>query len=183
MNEKSASGRNPVATLSIAEGYRPGLIGEITALHAVTYSQSHGFGRAFECKVASELADFVTRLDRPGNRIWYVADRGQTAGRERILGSVAIDGEDLGGDRAHLRWFIVDASCRGLGIGRRLLEQALDFVEQGGFDQTRLWTLSGLDAARSLYEHAGFVLLEEYDGDQWGVRTVEQTFGRPSRSS
>lgn len=27
---------------------------------------------------------------------------------ERLVGSVAIDGEDLGNNEAHLRWFILD---------------------------------------------------------------------------
>ncbi|WPH96169.1 GNAT family N-acetyltransferase [Klebsiella pneumoniae] len=41
----------------------------------------------------------------------------------KIVGSLAIDGEDLGQQEAHLRWFILDDSCRGTGIGRRLLSE------------------------------------------------------------
>lgn len=176
------------ASMSIVEGYRPGLIGQVVALHATTYSQWAGFGRIFEAKVASEFAGFVTRLDRPANGIWHAADG------DRILGSIAIDGEDLAdgegpsgegpsGERAHLRWFIVDPSSRGTGLGRRLLDQALAFVDERHFTETHLWTLKGLEAAKSLYLRAGFVLAGEYEGDQWGVDVTEQTFVRRNRVS
>jgi len=156
----------------VVEGYRPGLIGQIVTLHAQYYGQWAGFGHAFEGKVATELAEFTTRLDRPFNGIWHVAHN------DRVIGSIAIDGEDLGDGCAHLRWFIVDPACRGTGYGKRLMESALDFVDWQGFAETRLWTLKGLDAARALYERAGFVLTREYEGGQWGKRIVEQTFTR-----
>lgn len=158
-------------------GYRPGLIGQVVSLHAKTYNHLVGFGSAFECKVASEFAEFVTRLDHSANGLWHAARD------DRLLGSIAIDGEDLGENRAHLRWFIVDPTCRGVGLGRRLLSAALDFVDQQPVAGTQLWTLKGLEAARSLYERAGFALTNEYDGDQWGRRITEQTFARKGRLS
>ena len=158
--------------LSVIEGYRPGLIGQIVTLHAQLYGRWAGFGHAFECKVATELAAFVTRLDRSVNGIWHIARD------DRVIGSIAIDGEDLGDRCAHLRWFIVDSGCQGSGNGKTLLHHALDFVDQSGFGETRLWTLKGLDAARSLYERTGFTITEEYEGGQWGKKVIEQTFTR-----
>ena len=163
------------APVSIEEGYRPGLIGQIVSLHAETYSDWAGFGSPFEAKVASELAEFIGRLDRSANGLWHVTEEG------RLLGSIAIDGEDLGGGLAHLRWFIVDPRSRGSGIGKRLLARAIDAADQQGFAEIRLWTLKGLDAARTLYERSGFVLADEYQGDQWGRRITEQTFVRTRR--
>lgn len=161
---------------SISQGYRPGVIGEIVALHAETYSDWAGFGSAFEGKVAAELSAFTSRLDRTGNALWH-ATKDQT-----MLGSIAIDGEDLGDGRAHLRWFIVAPSTRGIGLGRELLGLALDFVDRHEFRETQLWTLKGLEAARSLYQRSGFKLQSEYEGDQWGKRIVEQTFTRKYRA-
>ena len=42
--------------------------------------------------------------------------------------------------------------------------------------------LAGLDAARKLYEQHGFVLMEEYPGDQWGKQVLEQKFVRPLKA-
>ncbi len=49
-----------------------------------------------------------------------------------IVGLVAIDGEDLGGGFAHLRWFIVEDGLQGVGVGRRLLTAAMTFVDERG---------------------------------------------------
>lgn len=158
----------------IYEGYRAGLIGWITAMHAETYHRFAGFGLAFESKVASELADFAQRLDRPVNGIW------RAEAQDRVIASIAIDGEDLGEGQAHLRWFIVDPTWRSAGIGKLLLAKALGFVDQQSYEQTQLWTLKGLSAAQHLYEQAGFRLANEYLGDQWGEPITEQMFIRPN---
>ena len=97
---------------------------------------------------------------------------------DRIVGSIAIDGQDLGNNQAHLRWFILDDGCRGSGIGRQLVAQALAFCDLRGFDATQLWTFQGLDAARKLYESFGFALVWEDTDEQWGSAVVEQQFTR-----
>jgi GNAT superfamily N-acetyltransferase len=162
--------------LAIIRGYRPGLLGRIAEMHALSYSRAVNFGLRFEAVVAAGLAEFGERLDRPQNAIW-AASRGGT-----VVGAVAIDGEDLRENRAHLRWFIVSDGLRGEGIGRKLLSEALAFVDQRGFAQTELWTFRGLDAARKLYENTGFVCVEERLGDQWGREVLEQRFVRPGVS-
>ncbi|MDG2676058.1 GNAT family N-acetyltransferase [Vibrio sp. 1733] len=97
---------------------------------------------------------------------------------DQILASVAIDGEDLGHNRTHLRWFIVDDSLRGCGLGKQILNSALAFTDAQGFVQINLWTFSGLNAARYLYESQGFALVEEKLGLQWGIEVLEQRFTR-----
>ncbi|MBY6264062.1 MarR family transcriptional regulator [Azospirillum sp. 412522] len=169
----------------IERGYRPGLLGRAVEMHAQFYARAHGFGAVFESKVAAGLADFLPRLDRPRSAVWAALDG------DRIVGTIAIDGEDLSGDAsapgtapgiAHLRWFIVEDGRRGGGLGRRLLDEAVAFADRSGFTETRLWTFRGLDAARRLYEAAGFALAAESPGSQWGTEVIEQTFIRPRRS-
>ena len=173
-NALSARAAVPAATepLAIVSGYRPGLIARITQMHALYYAKACGFGQRFESVVASGLADFCDRLRHPRNAVW-TARQG-----DEIAGSIAIDGEDLGGGVAHLRWFIVGDGLRGTGAGRRLLDTALAFADGHGFAATHLWTFSGLDAARHLYESRGFALAEERPGSQWGKRVMEQRFVR-----
>jgi len=163
----------------IVEGYAPGLIGRAVAMHAAYYSRAAGFGAPFEATVAGGMAVFVPRLGRDGNAIWSARSGGA------IVGTIAIDGEDLEPGVAHLRWFIVADGLRGAGIGRALMDAAMEFVDGHGFAETRLWTFSGLDAARVLYERAGFRLVEEKPGRQWGERVREQQFVRfhPERTA
>ena len=161
--------------VEIASGYAPSLLARIVEMHAAYYSRHWGFGLPFEAKVAGDLADFAGRLGGSGcaNGLWHAQCDG------RVVGSIAIDGEDLGYGVAHLRWFITEDGLRGTGVGRRLLDAALAFVDARGMRETRLWTFAGLDAARRLYENRGFVLVHSAPGDQWGRVVEEQVFVRP----
>ncbi len=158
----------PGPQVEIVAGYRPALVARVTEMHALYYAREAGFGRRFETVVAGGLAAFCDHLDRPVNGIWAALKD------QRIVGAIAIDGEDLGPGIAHLRWFIIDDEMRGTGVGRRLLETALAFSDAQRFAETHLWTFAGLHAARHLYEKNGFVLAEERFGSQWGQEVLEQ---------
>ncbi|GAK26797.1 MarR family transcriptional regulator [Serratia liquefaciens FK01] len=167
-------GETPVsaAPIEIVSGYLPGFIARTLEMHMQYYSRTVGFGAFFEAAVGAALANLAGRLSNPLNQTWS-ALKG-----DRIVGSVSIDGESLGGNRAHLRAFIIDDSLRGGGIGRQLLNRAVSFCDENAFDETHLWTFKGLDAARHLYESVGFALAEEQPGTQWGQLMTEQLFIR-----
>lgn len=166
-------GALPVPEAEIASGYRPGFVARTLEMHMQYYSRTVGFGAFFESTVGAALADLAGRLSHPLNETWSALSDG------RIVGSVSIDGESLGDNRAHLRAFIIDDSLRGSGVGRKLLNRAVAFCDERGFRETHLWTFKGLDAARHLYESVGFVLAEEQQGEQWGQPMTEQLFIRP----
>ena len=141
-------------------------------MHARYYALDHAFGSDFEVKVAEGLAAFVPRLAHARNGLWCAWIGA------RLLGSIVIDGQDQDDGAAHLRYFIVDDGTRGRGVGRILLRAALRFVDEQGFERTRLWTFEGLNAARRLYEQQGFQLVRSWRGDQWGREVTEQVFER-----
>lgn len=151
------------------------MAGRITEMHGRYYAREHNFGAFFEAKVAAGLADFTGRLGNEGNQIWLAVMN------DRIVGSVAIDGEDLGNNEAHLRWFILDDECRGSGLGRKLMAMAMAFCDEQKFSAVQLWTFNKLTAARRLYESFGFELSKEWEGDQWGSTITEQQFIRKIR--
>ncbi len=171
----SAKGERVTGALpevEVKEGYRSGVIGSVAQLHASFYSKYYGFGAVFERKVASEMSEFMGRIDHSGN-----ASFSAYVGNE-LLGSVSLDGEDLGDRAGHLRWFIVSPKAQGMGIGSLLIGKATAFADSNAFDRTRLWTFKGLDAARHLYEKHGFALAHETPGTQWGTEVIEQEFVR-----
>lgn len=158
--------------MTIHEGYIPGCIGRIAQLHASYYSATHAFGVGFEAKVARELADFCQNYKAGRDGIWLVQRDGC------IEGSVVIDGTNAESHGAHLRWFITSDAIRGQGVGTQLLAKAIEFVQACGYRTTYLWTFSGLDAARHLYEAQNFQLVHESPGNQWGSVVTEQRFER-----
>ncbi|MDD3473667.1 MAG: GNAT family N-acetyltransferase [Syntrophaceae bacterium] len=154
----------------IQDGYSPGLIGEITQAHAVYYSENWGFDVNFEAQVATELSEFCLRLNRETDGLWASYSEGN------FVGSVAIDGSLREVQGARLRWFIVSPTFQGTGIGKMLFRKALDFCYEKQFQSVFLWTFKGLEAARSIYEKAGFVIKQDHPSSGWGGDIIEQKF-------
>jgi len=157
---------------SIRTGYTPGCIGRVAQLHANYYAVTSGFGVTFEAKVARELADFCQNFEPARDGLWLIDCDGS------MEGSIAIDGTKTDSEGAHLRWFITSDVVQGQGFGKRLLREALQFVDAHGYPSTHLATFAGLGAARHLYESHGFRLVHESPGQQWGTVVTEQRFVR-----
>lgn len=146
---------------------RPGDLGAIVRMHGTIYAREYNFDLTFEAYVAGPLAEFVrTRTAR--DRLWII-ERG-----DDIVGCVAIVGTWR--TEAQLRWYLVDPSARGLGLGRRLLGEAIAFCRQQAYESVFLWTVSALTAAARLYRAFGFQRVAERPGRLWGVDVVEERF-------
>lgn len=154
------------------DGYRPGALAGIVALHMRYYAGAWTFGLAFEAKVASELAEFLQRMDGERDLLLVAYEAGEP------VASIVMDVSGGGEGGAHLRWFIVGDAMRGSGLGRDLLARALDHCDRLGCSRIWLTTFAGLDAARTLYERAGFALVAESEVDQWRGGVREQRFER-----
>lgn len=151
-------------------GYVPGAIGRVVQMHGAYYGGAWDFGLYFEAKVATELSQFLQRLDPARDGFWTaIRDRG-------VEGSIAIDGAKAETEGAHLRWFILSDALRAQGVGNRLLREAVDFCRQREYARVFLWTFQGLEPARHLYEKFGFRLAEQIQGEQWGKRVLEQRY-------
>ena len=155
---------------TIYKGYIPGLIGSVTGLHANYYSKYWGFGSFFEAKVASEMSEFINRYNENWDSIWRIVHQ------SKIVGSLTIDGIGIRKQGAHLRWFIVGEAVQGKGFGNLLMDKAVKFCKDKGYERIYLWTFFGLEAARHLYEKYGFLLVEEKKGKHWGQEVLEQKF-------
>ncbi|PLX46193.1 MAG: GNAT family N-acetyltransferase [Deltaproteobacteria bacterium] len=158
-------------TLSLREGYFPGLIADTLTLHIAYYCDKWGFSLPFEAKVARELTYFFERYEE-GRDLFLSL----TTSEGETLATIAIDGSDAEEKGAHLRWFIVGDAVRGKGYGGELISQALSFCREEGYPGVYLTTFKGLDPARHLYEKHGFALREERAVDQWKGGVVEQLF-------
>ena len=161
---------NSVPGYEIESGYIPGSIGRISELHGTYYHDHWGFGLYFEAKVATELSEFLRRYDGNRDGIWIPTIKG------RVGGSIVIDGIHAEREGAHLRWFILSDALMGKGVGRKLIKSAMDFCRRKSYKKVYLWTFEGLHAARHLYEEAGFKLMKEQRGVQWGAEVNEQYF-------
>ncbi len=151
-------------------GYIPGIIGRITEMHGTYYGEFWGMGAVMEAKIAEGLAEFLCRYTPSQDGLWIVRDG------EQVVGAIAIDGKQAATKGARLRWFMLLPAYQGAGLGQRLFREALDFCRDAGFHKVYLTTFAGLDAARHLYEKAGFRLVQEETGNSWGKTVTEQVF-------
>jgi len=153
---------------NIRHRIKPGDIGYLTYLHGILYAKECGYDQTFEAYVAEGLAEFVQSFSRDKDRIWLAETNG------RIIGSIAIVGHSK--IEAQLRWFLVHPDYRGLGIGRKLLKEALHFCKECEYETVFLWTTSELNAARHLYTSVGFKRTEEKTHETWGKMITEERY-------
>ena len=159
-----------MSDVEIVRGYIPGSIGRVAELNGAYYHDHWGFGLFFEAKVATDLSEFLLRYDAQRDGFWLALLDG------RIEGHITIDGIHAETEGAHLRYFIVSDAMRGSGIGNRLINAAIGFCRDNRYKRVYLWTFEGLNAARHLYEKAGFKLVEQRRGTRWGKDVNEQLF-------
>jgi GNAT superfamily N-acetyltransferase len=146
----------------------PGGISFLCAIQSEFYARHWGFNHLYESVVASSVGEFLNRYDKHKDYIEFVIDKGHVAG------GIAIDHHD--GKVAQLRWFIVAEKLHGLNIGKKLMRNAMQFVEKQNFKQVFLTTFEGLDSARYLYEKHGFSLTAQKQANTWGKTVNEQRF-------
>lgn len=153
--------------ITIRTEIRPGDIGYLIYLHGILYANEYQLDRTFEAYVAVAFGEFAKGFDERKDRLW-LAEKD-----DRIVGSIAIAGH--ADQAAQLRFFLVHPEARG-GLGRQLLDQALEFCRARGFSSVFLWTISGLPAAAHLYQQAGFRRTEQKTHELWGSRRTEERY-------
>ena len=143
-----------------------GDFGWIIHRHGALYGQEYGWNEEFEALVAEIVAKFIREF-KPAREFCRVADKGG-----RVVGSVFVVEADA--ETAKLRLLYVEPDTRGEGLGRRLVDDAVNFARAAGYRRMTLWTNDLLAAARHIYEKAGFRLVSEEPHESFGHKLTGQ---------
>ncbi|TDL89546.1 GNAT family N-acetyltransferase [Vibrio vulnificus] len=137
--------------------FQPGDVGYVAYLHGNLYDKTYKFGQMFEYYVMKGLTEFM--IDTDGGELWIAEVNGE------IAGSIAIT--KFSDSVAQLKWFVLNENYQGMGIGKKLMETALNFSKEQNYQHVFLWTVSTLETARHLYKKYNFRLTEEKPNEEW----------------
>jgi len=153
------------AGISIHHDFVPGDLGRLIYIHGVQNFRDYGLNESHEAYCAKIAIDFLLTAQKGRSRAWIPKKDNQ------VVGSVLI--VERPENQAQLRLLFADDSVRGVGLGRWLVEESVRYSREAGFDLIYLWTVAGLDRAKSVYESLGFVKVEEKIFVEWGQTTTE----------
>jgi DNA-binding MarR family transcriptional regulator/GNAT superfamily N-acetyltransferase len=166
---ESVLGANVSAEASVLlRSPKPGDMGWIVHRHGALYAKEHGYDTSFEALVAEIVAKFVQRFDPRRERCWIAEKDGE------VLGSIFLVRKTK--TVAKLRLLLLEPEARGLGLGARLVDECVRFAREAGYRKITLWTQSHLEAARRLYEKAGFRLAGQNAHRSFGHDLVAETW-------
>jgi DNA-binding MarR family transcriptional regulator/GNAT superfamily N-acetyltransferase len=157
----------------VVRPYRIGDVGWAIEQHGRLYAEEFGWNGDFEALVATLFARFAAKHDPEAERFWVAEVDDERAG------CVFVVRNEKDPRAAQLRCLLVTPRARGLGLGRRLVDECLAFAKSAGYERMLLWTNDVLAAARTLYVGAGFSLVEESPHRSFGHDLVGQIWARP----
>lgn len=152
----------------IRHNLNPGDVGYLIHMHGWIYEKECGYNHLFEGYVCKTFYAFLESYDIEKDRIWLAE-----ANRE-IIGSIAIVGHS--NTKAQLRWFIIHPDFRGIGLGIKLIGEALKYCREKGYKHVFLETTSDQKTAIGMYIKQGFKKSTEHKNIIWGKELIEQTY-------
>jgi DNA-binding MarR family transcriptional regulator/GNAT superfamily N-acetyltransferase len=158
----------PPSTPFVVRPPRAGDFGWVVQRHGALYAQERSWGAGFEALVARVVADYASDHDPAREAAWIA----EVAGRP--VGSIFCVCEDE--RTAKLRLLLVEPGARGMGVGEALVDECVRFARAAGYAEIMLWTNATLDAARRIYQRAGFTLVSEETTPQFGIDFTEQVW-------
>ena len=156
--------------------HRPGDIGWVVSRHGALYAGEYAWDARFEALVARIAADFIDRFDATREACWIAERHGASVGSVFLVQARDEATNEPVAGVAQLRMLLVEPAARGIGLGRRLVEECERFARNAGYRKIVLWTNANLLAARGIYRSAGYALVKSESHRSFGHDLVGETW-------
>ncbi|MBR1218143.1 MarR family transcriptional regulator [Bradyrhizobium sp. U87765 SZCCT0131] len=166
--DRILNNEKPDAGNVVLRPHRPGDMGWVVQLNGESYAREYGWDISYEALCAEIVASFVKNFDPAHEHCWIAELDGER------LGAVFVVRQS--DEVAKLRLLLVDPAARGLGLGKRLVEECIGFARARGYRKMTLWTQDILLAARRIYSDAGFVRVGVEPHHSFGHDLVGETW-------
>src|SRR4030095_818230 len=117
--------------IAIRTELKPGDIGYAIYLHGRLYKQEYNYGIEFETYVAAGLTEFYQQYDPQKDRVWICEHKNKMVGFLLLMHRA---------DVAQLRYFIIEPTYRGIGLGNKLMDLFMEYVKRCNYKACYLWT-------------------------------------------
>jgi DNA-binding MarR family transcriptional regulator/GNAT superfamily N-acetyltransferase len=160
--ESTLGAKTPPRSAISLRSHRPGDMGWVIGAHGRLYAEEFGWDERFEALVAGIAAAFINDFDQSRERCWIAEMNGEPVGCVFLVKESS--------SVAKLRLLVVEPRARGIGLGRRLVEECIAFARDKRYRKLVLWTQSNLAAARAIYRKTGFRKINEEKHASFGVK-------------
>lgn len=138
----------------------------VISRHKTLYYAERHLSGTFSAYVDEIVYHFVEKYNDQTDILKILECNGVPAG------SIAIAKVD--DSTAQLRFFMLEPEMRQRGYGNRLMDMALDFCSEKGYEKVFLLTITAQVIARHIYETHGFHKVSSTDKSEWGEGVVEE---------
>ncbi len=156
------------ATPWLLRPHRAGDISAVTQRTIASASEEFGFNGACEVMLLQRASDFVANFEAERDCSW-IAERDGV-----VVGAALVKRDTL--QTARLMMLHVESRARGIGIGRRLIAEAINFVTRAGYKTLELGLFDVMKSARFLAHGAGFRHADESAHTLFGQSLQQQTW-------
>ncbi|KIA94122.1 GCN5 family acetyltransferase [Pedobacter kyungheensis] len=156
-----------LSDIQIRNHLAPGDLGYLAYIHGDLYAKECNYGLKFEAYVLEGLKEFALAYDPEKDKIWICEHQ------EKMIGCLVAQHRK---EQLQFRYFILQPEYRGIGLGKLLMQEFIDFMHSRNVKHAYLWTTADQDTATALYERFGFKLTAENPSDHFGKAILERRF-------
>lgn len=162
---QKAQKNNPAYLLRLPQA---GDFGWVVQANSSLHALENNWNEQYEALVAQTVANYLNNFNPQKEGCWIAEKDGENVGAVFLVKK----SETV----AQIRLLFVESKARGLGIGKRLVQESTRFAKKVGFKKITLWVSNHLLIARSIFEKEGYKLIKTKKQQLFGKELISETW-------